>query len=495
MNAPLRRVSVAVMVLLLALVANLNWVQVFNASKYTESGYNPRTQIQQYEVQRGNIMAGRQVLAYSKDTGGGRYRYQRIYPKGKEYAAVTGYSSLNANSGLEYYENSMLSGTDDALFANQVSDTVTGKKSPGANVITTIDPAVQDTAWKAIQGTGYPGGAIAIDPKTGKILAMVTTPTYDPNDLAVHDADAATKAYNSLNPNSGNSPLLNKALGGGGPWPPGSTMKVIDSATALENGYTPDTSIPAGPSYSPPDGGATIYNDVSSICPTATVTLLEALRDSCNTGFAQLGVKLGWKKIEAKAKEFGLDQDTTIPMLGQDNGMPVTTSTTGNPQGASQIAQSSIGQFNVAQTPYQEAMTAAAVANDGTSMQPYLVQQIQGSDYSTLRTASEEVRGTPISSGTASQLRKMMDAVVSDGTGTSAQISGAEVGGKTGTAEHSNQDANGGETNEHGWFMGYARVNGDPKVAVGVFIQNAGSGGSSEATQIGGEIMKAVLGK
>ena len=495
MNTPLRRVSVAVVILVLALVANLNWVQVFDAGKYTESSYNPRNQIQQYEVQRGNIMAGRQVLAYSKDTGGGRYRYQRIYPKGREYAAVTGYSSLSANSGLEYYENSMLSGTDDALFANQVSDTITGKKSPGANVITTIDPAVQDTAWNAIRGTGYPGGAIAIDPKTGKILAMVTTPTYDPNDLAVHDADAATRAYNSLNPDSGNSRLLIKALGGGGPWPPGSTMKVVDSAAALENGYTPNTSIPAGPSYSPPDGGNTIYNDVTSICPTATVTLLEALRDSCNTGFAQLGVKLGWSKIENKAKAFGLDQQTTIPMLGEDTGMPVTTSTTGNPKGASQVAQSSIGQFNVAQTPYQEAMTAAAVANDGTSMQPYLVQEIQGSDYSTLRTSSEKVRGRPISADTASQLREMMDAVVSDGTGTRAQISGAEDGGKTGTAEHSDVNANGGETNEHGWFMGYARVNGDPKVAVGVFIQNAGAGGSSEATQIGGEIMKAVLGK
>lgn len=494
MNAPLRRVSIAVMVLVLALVANLNWVQMFNAGKFRDSGYNPRNQIEQYEIQRGSIMAGRQVLAYSKDTGGGRYRYQRIYPKGDEYATVTGYSSLTANTGLEKYENSMLSGKDDALFANQVSDSITGKKSPGANVLTTIDPKAQDTAWNALNDVDFPGAAVAIDPKTGKILAMAATPTFDPNKLAVHDADAARKAYDSYHPNSGDSPLLNKAIGQGGPWPPGSTMKVIVAASALENGYTPDTNIPAGSEWQPPDGGAPIHNDVPQICPQPEVTMLVALRDSCNTGFAQLGVELGWSKVQAKAEAFGLNKDIPITMLGQDKGMPVVTSKTGHPTGASQVGQSSIGQFNTAQSPLQEAMTAGAICNDGTEMVPYLVQEIQGSDYSTLRTAQEKVYGHPISADTAKQMRRMMDEVVENGTGHRAQIPGIEVGGKTGTAEH----GTGGDTganNEHGWFMGYARENGDPKVAVAVFIQGAGVGGSATATQIGGDIMKTVLGK
>jgi peptidoglycan glycosyltransferase len=266
-------------------------------------------------------------------------------------------------------------------------------------------------------------------------------------------------------------------------------MKVIVSAAALENGYDPNTSIPAGPSYQPEDGGQEIHNDVDSICPQDQVTMLVALRDSCNTGFAKLGVKLGADTVVSKAEAFGLNKQMTIPMLGQDDGMPVAKSVTGDPQGESQVAQSSIGQFNVAETPFQEAMVAGAVANDGTEMQPYLVQEIQGSDYSTLRTAQEHKYGQPIDSDTAGKLREMMNAVVSDGTGRRAQIPGIEVGGKTGTAEH------GDGAPEHGWFMGYARDNGDPKVAVGVFLESAGEGGSADATQIGGDIMKAVLGK
>jgi peptidoglycan glycosyltransferase len=169
--------------------------------------------------------------------------------------------------------------------------------------------------------------------------------------------------------------------------------------------------------------------------------------------------------------------------------MPVAKSVTGDPKGDSQLAQSSIGQFNVAETPLQEAMIAGAVANDGTEMTPYLVQEIQGTDYSALRTAQEHKYGQPISADTASKLREMMNAVVSSGTGRNAQIDGIEVGGKTGTAEHGNGAP------EHGWFMGYARDNGDPKVAVGVFLESAGESGSGDATQIGGDIMKAVLGK
>ncbi|MGA8114631.1 MAG: penicillin-binding protein 2 [Actinocatenispora sp.] len=485
---PLRRVSIAVVVLILALVANLNWVQMFDAGEYRDSDHNQRNRIAQYEVERGSIMAGRQAVAYSKDTGGGNLRYQRIYPKGREYAAITGYASLRfGNSGVEQYENSMLGGTDDALFVQNVSDTVTGKHSPGANVLLTVDPKVQDAAWNGLKNAGYPGAAVAIDPKTGKILAMATTPTFDPNPLADHDEDAEQQAWDADRPNDQDSPLLNKALGGGGPWPPGSTMKVIVSAAALENGYDPDTNIPAGPQYEPEDGGNPIHNDVPEICPQSQVTLLVALRDSCNTGFARLGVKLGADTVVGKAEAFGLNKPMTIPMLGQDKGMPVAKSVTGDPQGASQMAQSSIGQFNVAQTPLQEAMTAGAIANDGTEMQPYLVQEIQGSDYSTLRTAQEHKYGQPIDADTAGRLRTMMDAVVDGGTGRRAQIGGIEVGGKTGTAEH------GEAASEHGWFMGYARDNGEPKVAVGVFIQGAGEGGSATATQIGGDIMRAVV--
>lgn len=498
MNHPLRRVSVVVFVLFALMLANLNRIQFFQASSLSQSDHNARNLKDAYNVPRGYIMVGRNALALSKDTGG-QLRYQRVYSNGnsdaaKEYAPVTGYASLvYGNTGLEYAENSTLNGTSDLLFAKRLSDEITGKQTEGANLLLTINPAAQDAAWNAIQqnhGDAPAGGAVALDPKTGKILAMVSWPSFDPNPLASHDTDTAKQAWNSNDPSNPDGPMSNRAIGQGGPWPPGSTMKVIVSAAALSSGqYTPDTEIPAGSEYDPPDGKP-IRNDVESICPQDQVTLLVALRDSCNTGFAQLGVKLGASAVEKQAEAFGLNRQVTIPMLGQDGGIKVAQSVTGKPQGAAETALTSIGQLNSAQTPMQEAMIAGAVANNGTEMQPYLVNEIQGSDLTTLRSAQDSTFGQPISSDVSSQLRKMMDAVVQDGTGTKAQIDGYEVGGKTGTAEH------GAAGGEHGWFMGYARDknSGDPKVAVGVFLQSAGEAGSSNATLIGGEIMKAVLG-
>jgi peptidoglycan glycosyltransferase len=498
-NHPLRRVSVVIFVLFALLLANLNRLQFFQSSSLSASPYNGRNLKDAYNVPRGYIMVGRTAIAVSKDTGG-QLRYQRVYANGNaetasEYAPITGYASLVfGNSGLEQGENSVLNGTSDLLFARRLSDTVTGKQTEGANLVLTVNGAAQDAAWNAVKenhGDAPAGAAVALDPKTGKILAMVSWPSFDPNPLAGHDSDKVQDAWKANDPDSSNGPMSNRAMGEGGPWPPGSTMKVIVSAAALSSGaYKPSTEIPAGPEYTPPDGGNPIRNDVSSICPQDQVTLLTALRDSCNTGFAQLGVKLGADAVEKQAEAFGLNKTVTIPMLGQDKGLQVTQSKTGKPTGAAQTALTSIGQFNAAETPMQEAMIASAVANDGTEMQPYLVQEIQGSDLTTLRTAHESTYGQPISADVAGQLRQMMDAVVENGTGTKAQIDGYEVGGKTGTAEH------GAAGSEHGWFMGYARDKnaGDPKVAVGVFLQGAGESGSRNATIIGGQIMKAVLG-
>ncbi len=499
MNHPLRRVSVVVFVLFALMLANLNRLQFFEAKSLSQSDHNGRNLKDAYNVPRGYIMVGRNAIALSKDTGG-QLRYQRIYSNAntdaaQEYAPVTGYASqIFGNSGLEYAENSVLNGTSDLLFAKRLSDEITGKQTEGANLVLTVNAAAQDAAWQSIKnnhGDAPAGGAVALDPKTGKILAMVSWPSFDPNPLSSHDGNTVNDAWKANDPANPDGPMSNRALGQGGPWPPGSTMKVIVSAAALSTGqYTPSTEIPAGPEYTPPDGGSPIHNDVASICPQSQVTLKVALQDSCNTGFAQLGVKLGADAVVKQAEAFGLNRTVTIPALGQDDGIRVTQSKTGKPDGAAQTALTSIGQLDAAQTPMQEAMIASAVANNGTEMQPYLVQEIQGSDLTTLRTAHDSTFGQPITSDVASQLREMMDAVVDNGTGTKAQIDGYEVGGKTGTAEH------GAAGSEHGWFMGYARDKngGDPKVAVGVFLQGAGENGSSDATRIGGDIMKAVLG-
>jgi peptidoglycan glycosyltransferase len=236
-----------------------------------------------------------------------------------------------------------------------------------------------------------------------------------------------------------------------------------------------------------------IRNAAPSICPERQVTLKEALTESCNTGFAELGVKLGGEVLKKKARDFGFeDEDLTCGRLNGD-GLKVAPSRTGDMQRAdgqedpAVVAQSAIGQRDVRMTPFQGAMIAAAVANGGRQMKPYLVQQLLGPDRRPIETASPEQLRRPVDDRVAAQLREMMVSVVENGTGRNAKIRGLEVGGKTGTAQAGENDK------DHGWFIGFAMKDGQPVSAVGVLLQNAGSGGSAEAADIGGNVMRAAI--
>jgi peptidoglycan glycosyltransferase len=495
-NAPLRRAGVVVLVLFGLLFLNLNWVQAYKADAYRNSDYNGRVQVAEYERQRGNIEAGKTALAQSKSTTG-ELKYLRDYPFDAEYAHAVGYKPVNlAATGIEKTENEFLAGTSDALIADRISDWWNRKKTPGGNVLLTLSRRAQDAAFKQLNDNQVGvkrGAAIAIDPRTGAVQALVSMPSFDPNPLVSHDTTAAQAAFDKLEADP-NKPLNNRALGE--VYPPGSTFKVIDAAAALENGYTPQTQIPAGSTYRPPTSGTDIHNAAASICPGAQVTLEDALTESCNTGFAQLAVKLGADKIKSKARDFGFTQgDLTVGRLGAD-GLPVAASQTGeikNPDGnddPAALAQSGIGQNNVRMTPLQGVLIAATVANNGREMRPYLVQQLLGPDRTTNHfTASpRELNGSVLSPQVAGELRGMMVNVVEKGTGTRAQINGFTVGGKTGTAQSA------GNRNDHGWFIGFVlRPDGTPISAVCVFLEEAGPGGSSEAARIGGQIMRAVV--
>jgi peptidoglycan glycosyltransferase len=318
---------------------------------------------------------------------------------------------------------------------------------------------------------------------------MVSMPSYDPNPLVSHDEKAAQAAYEKLNKDK-DQPLLNRAVSE--TLPPGSTFKVIDSAAALSNGYQTDTEIPAGSSYS--IGGATIHNAEDDVCPGNTLTLKEALVESCNTGFAQLGVKLGADKIKSMAKAFGFEDDKVTVGNLEGSGIPVAASHTGaiaNPDGSTDkgaLAQSSIGQREVRMTPLQGALIAATVANGGKQMRPYLVQQLLGSDLRPIYTANPTSQRAPISGDVATKLQDMMVGVVESGTGKKAQIDGFRVGGKTGTA----QNAVGADP--HGWFIGFAfNAKGEAVSAVCVMLENVPGGhASAEAARIAGLIMKAA---
>lgn len=494
MNAPLRKVGVVVMVLFGLLFANLNWVQAYKADDYRTSPYNGRVQVAEYDRKRGNIEAGGTALATSKDTGG-ELRYTRSYPKGEQYAHVLGYKPVNLGAvGIEDSENDFLAGTSDRLFADRFRDMFTGNQTAGGNVLLTISKRAQEKAFQQLADNRLgvdKGAVIALDPRTGAVQALVSMPSFDPNQLVSHDTEKAQAAYNQLEKDA-DKPLRNRALGE--TLPPGSTFKVIDSAAALENGYTKDTKIPAGSVYRPPGSGADVRNEAGTICPEDEVTLIKALTESCNTGFARLGVKLGSEVIKQKAQAFGFgQQDLTVGQL-DDGGWPVAASETGSMQGPDgqddpgALAQSAIGQRDVRMTPLQGALVAATVANGGGQMRPYLVQQLIGPDRTTnYYTADPKQLRQPVTPQVAADLRDMMVSVVENGTGKRAQISGYTVGGKTGTAE------NAPGVPAHGWFIGFLMKDGQPISAICVLLERAGDAGSGEAARIAGEVFQEII--
>ena len=495
MNAPLRRAGVVILVLFGLLFANLNWVQAYKADDYRTSDYNRRVVVAQYDRPRGVIEAGDEGVAENKATDD-TLKYLRVYPQKEVYAPVVGYRPVSLGAtGIENSENDFLSGESDKLFADRVKDMFTGNNTGGGDVLLTLSTAAQETAWKEMtnnQRGVTKGAAIALDPRTGAVQAMVSMPSYDPNPLASHDEKAAAAAYNKLSKDK-DQPLLNRAIQE--TLPPGSTMKVIISAAALSSGYETSTQIPAGSEYK--ESGAVIHNAEDEVCPGSEIDLKEALTESCNTGFARLGVKLGRDKVISTAKAFGFQDDKLTVGNLEGGGLPVAASQTGeitNPDGTADkgaLAQSSIGQRDVRMTPLQGALMAATVANGGKQMRPYLVQKLLSPDRRTIYSAAPTVLRTPISGGVSADLKDMMISVVENGTGKKAQISGFEVGGKTGTA----QNAVGADP--HGWFIGFAfNEKGDAVSAVCVMLENVPGGhASAEAARIAGKIMKAAAGR
>jgi peptidoglycan glycosyltransferase len=479
MNAPLRRVAIAVFVLFGLLFANLNYVQVVKGDEYRNDTRNERVRISSYQNPRGLILVDSQPIAQSVATDG-RYKYQRQYPAATAnlYSHVTGYQSMiYGNTGIEAAEEPDLSGQSDKLFVRRITDMLTGRKSQGANVILTLDKEVQQATGDAMDGVK--GAAISLNPKTGAILSLVSNPTFDPNPFASHSDGPQQTTMKALRADT-DQPLLDRALNQ--TYPPGSTFKVIMSTALIEDkGLKADTVVAAPNQYKPPQTTKVIQNFEGESCGDGvSVTLLYALEKSCNTVFAKLGVeKVGADEIKKTAKAFGFGKTVSVPLTD-------AASQTGDIPDDPAVAQSSIGQRDVRMTPLQGAMIAAAVANNGELMTPYLVDKVEAADYTTLSTTQAKRYSTPMSSSTAGELQKMMKAVVDSGTGTKAQIDGVDVGGKTGTAE------DGDERQDHDWFIGYSIVNGQAVAAVAVVLENAGKS-SSSAAAIAGTIMKSII--
>jgi peptidoglycan glycosyltransferase len=487
MNPALRRTGILALILLGALIAQSTWVGFFDHEEY-QGQLDARSLIAEYSVPRGQILAGDVVLAESVPSGGQTYQYQRNYPEGDYFGNITGFNSFNYGSTrMEFAEDSVLDGTSSLLAFDDFWATITKEQKPGGNVVTTLDADLQKTAYDALADTGVKGGAVVIDPQTGRILAQASYPGWNPTDVSSNDGDIASAAWSDLiaqEGEGGDNPALDRT---GQDWyPPGSTFKTVVAAALIEDkGMTAETMVPAGNSYTAPDTDHTITNS-SDQCPDEQMTLEDAYRLSCNTTFARLCVEeLSADDIANMAEAFGFGEAFETPL-------ETLASQTGDISEDAFRAQACIGQQEVRETVLQNAIIAATIANDGERMQPQLIDHLTDSKGETVENGGEDSAGKVIDIDTAQELRILMEAVVENGTGSNAQIDGFTVGGKTGTAEHSDSSDN--TLEDHGWFHGWAmNEDGEPAVAVCVFLDSYGSGASAEAADISGTLMQQVL--
>ena len=476
MTRPLRRVTLVMLAIFAVLIANACYVQVVEAKKLRNDPHNGRQLVDRYRRERGPILASDAEISRSIATKDA-LRYLRLYPDKELYAAVTGYYSQFGSTGIERTYDDILSGEDSRLLVDRLTRLLTGRGSQGGSVSLSLAPAVQKAAAAALGNRK--GAVVAIEPSTGRILAMVSSPSYDPNPFASHDGSVVASYSDKLNADP-NQPLVNRATSRR--YPPGSLFKLVTSAAALSTGqYKPDTVIPSPTKLKLPLTNRYLSNFGGEVCGDGTnTTLIDALRISCNTAFAGLGLKLGESALRKQARAFGIGN-----AFGFD--IPFSSSIFPDRLDQPQTALSAIGQYDVSLTPLQAAMIVSAIANHGILMKPRLVDALRKPDLTVLSRPHDEQLSVAMSSEVATMLTQMMLAVVQSGTGVAAQIPGVAVAGKTGTAQHA--------TNKppHVWFGGFAPAD-NPRVAVAVLIEDGGGSGT-EATGgvLAAPVAKAVM--
>ncbi|MFE2352842.1 penicillin-binding protein 2 [Streptomyces parvulus] len=486
MNKPLRRIAIFCGLLVLTLLIRDNWLQYVQADDLKEDEHNRRVAIERYASPRGDIIVdGKAITGHA--TTDGDFKYKRTYKDGAMWAPVTGYvSQAFGATQLESIDDGILTGNDDRLFFRNTLDMVTGKKREGGNVVTTLNSAAQKAAYEGLEKQGAKGAVVALEPSTGKILSMASYPSYDPTAIAGSN-DAAGEAWNKLQKkNNPDDPMLNRALRE--VYPPGSTFKVLTAAAALEHGKvdSADEKTDSPLPWTMPGTSTELKNEGNIPCENAT--LREALRVSCNTVFGKLGYDVGNDQMLETAKKFGFTEEQFVPVRS-------SASVFSDGMNDSQVALSSIGQFNTAATPLQMAMVTSAIANNGTLMKPYMVDELQAPNLDTIEKTDPEEMSKPLSADNAQILQSMMETVVEDGTGTNAQIDGVTVGGKTGTAQHGVDNSE----NPYAWFISYAKgEDGSAPVAVAVVIEDENAvrddiSGGGLAAPIAKNVMEAVI--
>ncbi|SJN37220.1 Cell division protein FtsI [Peptidoglycan synthetase] [Microbacterium esteraromaticum] len=485
MTKELRRLSFVILAMFVSLFVASSWIQVVDADNLAQNPANTRTRLDSYQIQRGSIIVDDTAIATSIPASD-RYQYQRVYSDAEMWAPVTGYfnPALQSSTGIENAFNADLSGTGSNAFFSEIERIFSGQSAQGLSVKLTLDAKAQRAAWEGLQG--LQGAVVAIEPATGRILAMASTPGFDTNTLASHDTVAVDAEHDRLAADP-RKPLYNRAIAGNLN-PPGSTFKVVVAAAALASGdWTLDSTLPNPARYALPDTiGREVSNAWGGTCGDGkTTTLAQALKLSCNIPMAELAVELGDDAIRETAEKFGFNTDFEIPLA-------VTPSSYPEGLDAPQTALSGFGQGKVTATPLQMAMVSAGVGNGGAVMKPRMADAVIGDDFAVHKQFTDEAFEQVLDAEQARALTAVLVEGVESGAATGARIDGVDVAGKTGTAE------NGGKPYTL-WFTGFAPAE-NPTVAVAVVVEDGGGKGQSGsgnaiAAPIAKKVIEAVLGK
>ncbi|MFH8678403.1 peptidoglycan D,D-transpeptidase FtsI family protein [Streptomyces lydicus] len=494
MNRPLRHIAVFCGVLVLALLARATWVQFVQGDDLANDPNNRRVKIEAFSYPRGNIIVGGRPVTGSVATSGD-FKYKRTYKDGPMYAPVTGFASqAQGSTFLEGIYNKLLSGKDDKLALKHAKDILTGQKPRGGDVITTIDPKAQKAAYKGLTDLNAKGAVVALDPRNGRVLALASTPSYDPSVFA-GISNSESRKFKALDADK-SKPLNNRALRE--TYAPGSTFKILTAAAALEHGVVSDIDAPSGAPapYQLPLSTTKIGNDVAG-APCDKASLKIGMQWSCNNVFLDTALKVGKDKMRETAEKFGFNSNVYDKEFGD---LLATKSLYPDKLDKPQTALTGMGQGSLTSTPMQMAMVAAALANDGKLMTPHLVDELRGPDLSTIQKFEPKLMSQAVSAGTAKKVQEMMEYTVDKGTASKAAIDGVTVGGKTGTAQHG---ANVNDERPYAWFVSYAKQSdGSSPVAVAVFVDpkdmdipRSEIAGGKLGGPIAKQVMQAVLGK
>ncbi|MEW1751109.1 peptidoglycan D,D-transpeptidase FtsI family protein [Streptomyces angustmyceticus] len=494
MNRPLRHIAVFCGVLVLALLARVTWVQFFQSNELANDPHNRRVKIEAFSYPRGNIIVGGKPITGSVATSGD-FKYKRTYKDGAMYAPVTGFASqAQGTTFLEGIYNDVLSGKDDRLALKRAQDILTGEKPRGGDVVTTIDPKAQKAAYKGLTDLDAKGAVVALDPRDGRVLALASTPSYDPSAFT-GISNAEGRKFKAMDADK-SKPLSNRALRE--TYAPGSTFKILTAAAALENGVVSDIDAPTGAAtpYQLPQSTTKVGNDVPG-APCDKASLKTGMQWSCNNVFLDTALKVGKDKMRKTAEKFGFNSTVYDEDLGD---LLASKSLYPDKLDKPQTALTGMGQGSLTSTPMQMAMVAAGLANDGKVMMPHLVDELRGPDLSTLEKIEPKMMSQAVSADTAKKVQQMMEYTVDEGTASKAKIDGVTVGGKTGTAQHG---ANVNDERPYAWFVSYAKQSdGSSPVAVAVFVDpkdmdipRSEIAGGKLGGPIAKSVMEAVLNK